>query len=250
MGSLDLETVAPGFTMSPSSAPTGKFSSKQVQSSDPADSSTYHGIQFDIHTTSTIVLRKLSMNVQPGTHFVEVWYRIGSYKGTTSGCDNWNNWCNQWIKAAGGDVTSVGENTLTDSPALSIIASEGETIGVAIVFPHSLIVAGTSRTSAEAADDTDGVITILPGSKIEDYYGDEVNTIHALDSASIDYKGKIDYDMANSFCATVSATNGVMSGDDLEPDEPDEVFNPNGPSNGGPPQENVDELGEGFDSLS
>jgi len=251
MGALDFETVAPGSTMSPTSAPTAKFSSYQIESSDPTSESTFHGIQFDVKSTENIVLRGLSMYVETGTHFMEVWYRVGSHKGSSSGCDHHNNWCNQWVKAAAADITSTGKEALTKSPPLSIIVSPGQTIGIAVTLPKSLLVAGTSSFVAEG--DTDGrVIVFFSGSQINDYYGDEVNTIHALEPAPVAFKGVIDYDVSNSFCATISAQNGVLS--DFGPDKPEEVTNPKGPEgDGGPEKDPMDESvddDDGYDSLS
>ena len=249
IGALDFETVAPGTTMSPTSAPTQKFSPGQLGSTEFATEDTNQGIQFDIHATSAIVLRKLNMHVKAGTHFVEVYHRLGSHKGSSSGCKNHNNYCNQWTKAAGGDITSTGEDTLTSSPALSITVSEGQTVGLAVVFPKSGLVVGTGV--GEDGDETDGVLTIMSsGSKINDYYGNEVNTVHDLDPTPITFKGIIEYDVANSFCATISAQNGILSGDDDEPDvTSDEISNPNEDDGVGGPIAGGGGLMD-FDSLS
>mmetsp|Transcript_5909 Transcript_5909/g.8582 ORF Transcript_5909/g.8582 Transcript_5909/m.8582 type:complete len:1387 (+) Transcript_5909:150-4310(+) len=253
MGALDLETVAPGSTMSPTSAPTVKFSTNQIESADAGTENTYLGIQFDVQATSAVILKKFDLHVAAGTHFVEVWYRHGSHKGSSSGCAHHNNWCNKWMKAVGGTIVSSGQDTLTSTPEVSILMSAGDTFGLAVVFPHSGLVASTG-----ADDATDGVLTIKSsGSLINDYYGNEVNTIHDLESTSINFKGKIEYDIANSFCATISAQNGVLSDvDDIEPDvTEDNITEPSGPVGdgaGGPMDGNepMDGMGDGFDSLS
>uniref|UniRef100_A0A7S2LU14 subtilisin n=1 Tax=Skeletonema marinoi TaxID=267567 RepID=A0A7S2LU14_9STRA len=258
MGALDFETVAPGSTMSPTSAPTAKFSPNQVESTgaDTLTEATSQGIQFDIHAdSSAIILRKLNMLVEAGSHFVEVWYRNGSYKGSSSGCAHHNNWCNQWTKAAGGDITSTGG--LTSSPALSILVSPGQTIGLTVVFPKAGLVVG----GGVGENSSDGVLTIVAGgAAVTDYYGNEVNSIHVLnEDESISFRGVIDYDLANSFCASISVQNGVMS--DVDDDEPDvtgdDVTNPDGPDGdgdgaGGPMDGDgpMDGYGDGFDSLS
>ena len=91
------------------------------------------------------------------------------------------------------------------------------------------------------------------------YFLDEVNSIHALnESESVTFKGVIDYDVANSFCAKISAQNGVLSGVDDEPDVTgDDITNPDGPDGdgdgaGGPMDGDgpMDGYGDGFDSLS
>jgi len=258
MGALDFETVAPGSTMSPTSAPTAKFSPNQVESTgaDTLTEATSQGIQFDIHAdSSAIILRKLNMLVEAGSHFVEVWYRNGSYKGSSSGCAHHNNWCNQWTKAAGGDITSTGG--LTSSPALSILVSPGQTIGLTVVFPKAGLVVG----GGVGENSSDGVLTIVAGgAAVTDYYGNEVNSIHVLnEDESISFRGVIDYDVANSFCASISAQNEVLS--DVDDDEPDvtgdDITNPDGPDGdgdgaGGPMDGDgpMDGYGDGFDSLS
>mmetsp|Transcript_31703 Transcript_31703/g.54068 ORF Transcript_31703/g.54068 Transcript_31703/m.54068 type:complete len:1393 (-) Transcript_31703:224-4402(-) len=257
MGALDLETVAPGSTMSPTSAPTAKFSPNQVESTGASSltEATSQGIQFDIHASSSaIILRKLNMLVEAGSHFVEVWYRNGSYKGSSSGCVHHNNWCNQWTKAAGGDITSTGG--LTSSPALSILVSPGQTMGLTVIFPK----AGLAVGAGVGEDSSDGELTIVAGGAVlHDYYGNEVNSIHALnESESASFKGVIDYDVANSFCAKISAQNGVLSGVDDEPDVTgNDITNPDGPDGdgdgaGGPMDGDgpMDGYGDGFDSLS
>lgn len=109
-GGLKLETMRPGSTESPTMAPTMPYTPGLIESPiSGAATASFNGLQFDVDNMGAedVIVNKLSVVFSAsGTKAIEVWYRSGSHKGTTSGCDNWNNWCGDWTMLTSGSKYS------------------------------------------------------------------------------------------------------------------------------------------------
>ena len=71
---------------------------------------TFNGLQFDVENLGLqpVIVNSFSARfASMGYHHMEVWMREGSHMGSSAGCDNWNNWCNDWTKLADTSVQTA-----------------------------------------------------------------------------------------------------------------------------------------------
>jgi hypothetical protein len=248
-GGVKLETLQPGSTESPTAAPTEPYTSGTIESVNSGTPESFNGVQFSIRNLGSedIIINNLSVLFDSsGTKQLEIWFREGHHTISQNGCDNWNNWCNDWAKVASGTAYSAGPTVHTQ------LGQNFIAITKAGAYSSFAVVSGTggiiTRTATEADTVENGVIKVEAGAAIEDYYGDQVQTIHSLKPDVYMYQGVIDYDIAHSLCAVQSKAPWVVmdplgassmgEGQDLNEPEVQELvyFDPNlndGPIDGG-----------------
>jgi hypothetical protein len=202
-GTIVLETMKPGSTQSPTAAPTTPSTPGTIERSITGVSSDeFNGLQFDIENlgSSDVIVTKFSVLFSSsGTKNIEIWMRNGSHEGSSSGCENWNNWCGAYTKVASGSVYSSGSSYLTHTPEFGGIVPAGGIASFAIVSGNSLLL--TEPTTDVLSND---ILAIKPASPIEDHYGNSVQTTHALSSTKYLFQGIAHYDIAHSNCAVLN----------------------------------------------
>jgi len=240
-GGLKLETMKPGTnSAAPTPSPTEPFTHGTIENPRTGNSlEEVNGLQFDVKNLGEedVIINKFSfLMASTGTHPIEVWYRDGSHRGNISGCDNHNNYCNKWTKLADASVSSPGSASFTNTPTFVVVARAASTTSFVIVAPFSRLL---TKAATGAQDDfaSNGQLEIGRATPLDDYFGDGVQTIHALGSEKI-FEGIIDYDIAHSMCAVQSkaswavvdpngsasmGANGASNEDDDENDDPHEL---------------------------
>lgn len=168
-GGLVLETVQPGSTAMPTMAPTIPSTPGILLHSSASNADTSNGLQFDVTNTGAkdVIVNYLGVPLSTtGSQHLDVWFRAsGSHEGSSSGCKNWNNWCNTWTKLNGQTVYSSGAGSLTNTPTFVAIIKAGTTSSFAITSPKPII--ASSESSAAA-----GAILVSNGKKKEFYYSE------------------------------------------------------------------------------
>jgi len=213
-GGIKLETMQPGTTIAPSLAPTAPYQSgNALQSTTQSDvDEEVNGLQFDITNggLETAIIKQFDvLFATAGTHHVEVWMKEGGHEGSSSGCDNHNNWCGLWTQLVNTEVTSAGGGALTSVslPCNTTASVFTGTYSFAIVSGTSTFLTKEDTTSPLVGD---GVLTLGRTTPIQDYYANNVQTIKAISTPSKLFHGAVHYDIANSNCAVLSQACWVV----------------------------------------
>ena len=110
VGGIKLQKMQSDSTLSPTMAPTDPSVSRTLEGSTTvAASLEFNGLQFDVSNEGDfdIAVNKFGVRfASEGIRHVEVWMKKGSHQGSTGNCDNWNNWCNDWVMLTGVTVHS------------------------------------------------------------------------------------------------------------------------------------------------
>jgi len=228
-GGIKMETMQAGSTQSPTPSPTVSSTPDIIETKITSSSADeFNGLQFDVKNlhADDVIINKFSVRFSSsGTKHVEVWYREGSHQGSSSGCDHWNNWCNNWTKLSSSNVYSLGSGSLTDIGTSFGIAKAKSTTSFAIISTKGRMLT-QNATSDDVVDD--GVLIAYLATPIEDYHGDNVQTIHAIAPANKLFPA-IDYEIAHGICAIHNKASWVvldpLSASSLESEE--ETFGPN-----------------------
>lgn len=210
-GGVKLETMRPGSTYAPSAAPTNLYTPGMLESPSEVSTEEVNGLQFDVENSGSdpVFVNKFDVRfASAGTHHIEVWMREGSHKGSSGGCDAWNNWCGGWTKLTNSTVTSAGPDEFTStSDMIAMIQPDG--------VSSFAIVSGKSHLLTKDAASTvvsDDVLTMEAASPIKNYYGNQVQTIRATDPVTKLFQGTIHYEVAHSHCAVLSKASWVSEG--------------------------------------
>jgi hypothetical protein len=204
-GGVNLETIQPGTeSHSPTMAPTNPTTPGLIEKTDAILSDSSNGLQFDLVNLGSedIIVNKIGIPISAsGYQHIDVWYRDGTHVGSSSGCDHWNNWCNDWKKLAGTTVYSAGSSSLTFTPEFVAIARAASTTSFVIVSPKPVILSSDNSANEEnVVANTDLVVKLA--TSVDDYYGNNVQSEHALPApTSRVFNVRVDYDIAHSLCA-------------------------------------------------
>ena len=180
-GGVNLETVQPGTgSHSPTMTPTQSTTPGDIERTDVALLDSSNGVQFDIENLGAedIIVNKIGIPIDAsGYQHIDVWYREGSHVGSSSNCDNWNNWCNDWKKLAGTTVNALGSSSLTFTPGFVAIAKAKSTTSFVIVSPKSIIL-----TSDKTADEE----SVVANGKKNKYFACHC-TVHPVQSLTSNF---------------------------------------------------------------
>jgi len=208
-GGLKFETIPPGSTLAPTAAPTALTAQGSLEvARSGVDYYQVMGLQFavvNLGIKDVIVTGLEFLLAQAGTHRVEVWYRDGTYTGSSAGCDNWNNWCTQWTQASSTNIVAEQQD-FSAAPPLNVNVKAQAITSFAIVSPTAKLFTKTVTSGAIR----DAVLKIDSVSPIEDYHGSNLQTFHALSSSNVAFEGKIKYEVASSLCAAQSSAAWVV----------------------------------------
>lgn len=83
--------------------------------------------------------------------------------------------------------------------------ASASTVSFVIVFAKVGILSRTSSLSVTADD----MISINYGSTVNDFYGDNVQTMHSLDSAPIMFEGSVKYDLGDAAHEAYLTSKGI-----------------------------------------
>lgn len=203
-----LETVAPGSTAMPTMAPTIPSTPGSLLHSSASNAGSSNGLQFDVTNTGDkdVIVNYIGVPLSTsGSQHLDVWFRSsGSHEGTSSGCKNWNNWCNTWTMLKGQTVFSSGPGSLTNSPTFVAVIKAGTTSSFAITSPKSIFASSESAAAAGAILVSNDDLVVKQATSVDDYYGTNVQSSHDLPApATKVFNIKIDYDIAHSLCAVL-----------------------------------------------
>lgn len=211
-GGLKMESVQPGTTHTPTASPTAPSEPDNVLESFhdvTASSLTPHGIQFDVKNIGgqNLFVTDFKLHLAgTGMKSVEVWMRTGSHHGVTGNCKNYNNWCKQWKRLASGNVSSSG-HSMTTTPKFVAVVPVGEIVSFVLVSGDSGIVTRKSIPGDTAAENDH--LSLGFGTKINDYYGDNVQTSETPDEDNVIFHGTMTYTIAYGDCAILSTASWV-----------------------------------------
>ena len=160
-----LETVQPGSTAMPTMAPTIPSTPGILLHSSASNADSSNGLQFDVTNTGDkdVIVNSIGVPLSTsGSQHLDVWFKAsGGHEGSSSGCKNWNNWCNTWNKLKGQTVYSSGAGSLTNTPTFVAIIKAGSTSSFAITSPKPIIFSSESAAAAGA--------TLVSNGKIKEF---------------------------------------------------------------------------------